>query len=105
MIRAWTKRVLVGCMLAGPYACVVSVEDGPIDEVGGASGGSNTSGSGGTSGASGAGAQGGSSGSMSMIGNGGTGGTDAVPTPVCTAEAGDAQDPCLSCIKTECCPE
>jgi len=110
MTRAWTKRILVGCLLTGLFACVVSVNDDPIDNLGGA-GGANVSGSSGASGASGAsgnagnGAEGGSAGSMSMVENGGTGGTDQVPAPVCTAEPGDAQDPCLSCIKQECCTE
>jgi hypothetical protein len=112
MTRAWTKRILVGCLLAGPIACVVSVNDDPLDEeVGGASGGSNVSGSSGSSGASGNGggggngAQGGSGGSLSMVENGGSGGASTAPAPVCTAEAGDAQDSCLSCIKRECCTE
>jgi hypothetical protein len=112
MTRAWTKRILVGCLLTGPFACVVSVDDGPIDgDVGGASGSSNVSGSSGTSGASGGGgnsgngAQGGSAGSLSMVENGGSGGSASAPAPVCTAEAGDAQDSCLSCIKQECCTE
>lgn len=112
MSRAWTKRILVGCLLTGPFACVVSVNDDPLDEVGGTSGSSNTSGSSGTSGTSGAsggggngGAQGGTGGSMSMVDNGGTGGSATAPAPVCTAEAGDAQDSCLSCIKQECCSQ
>jgi hypothetical protein len=108
MTRAWTKRILVGCLLTGPFACVVSVNDDPLDEVGGTSGGSSVSGSSGTSGAGGNGgngAQGGSAGSMTMVENGGTGGSNSVPAPVCTAEAGDAQDSCLRCIKQECCTE
>jgi hypothetical protein len=110
MTRAWTKRVLVGCFLAGPIACVVSTgDDGLIDEdVDGTSGSGNASGSGGSSGASGSGgssAQGGSGGSLSMVENGGSAGSTQVPTPVCTAEAGDATDACLSCIKAQCCSQ
>jgi hypothetical protein len=111
MIRAWTKRVLVGCFLAGPIACVVSVNDDPIDDdIDGTSGSTNSSGSGGSSGSSagtssgGSSAQGGSAGSLSMVENGGSGGAAPV-TAVCTAEAGDAADSCLSCIKQQCCTE
>ncbi|MEO8178680.1 MAG: hypothetical protein ABI895_07595 [Deltaproteobacteria bacterium] len=101
----------MGCLLTGAFACVVSVDDNLDDDVGGASGGSNVSGSSGSNGTSGAsgnagsGGQSGSGGSMSMVENGGTGGSTATPAPVCSAEAGDAEDPCLSCIKVECCPE
>jgi len=111
MTRAWTKRIFVGCLLTAPFACVVSVNDDPLDEVGGTSGSSNVSGSSGSSGTSGNGgnsgngAQGGNAGSMSMVENGGSGGSGQAPAPVCTAEAGDAQDACLSCIKQECCTE
>jgi len=110
MTRAWTKRILVVCLLTGAFGCVVSVGDDLDDNVGGASGGSNLAGSSGTSGTSGASGNAGSggqsgSGGMSMVENGGTGGSAATPTPVCSAEAGDAEDRCLSCIKVECCPE
>jgi hypothetical protein len=111
MIRAWTKRVLVGCFLAGPIACVLSTGDeGPIDDdIVGTSGSGNASGSGGsgTSGSSGTGGSsaGGSAGSLSMVENGGSGGSTQVSTPVCTAEAGDATDACLSCIKAQCCTQ
>jgi hypothetical protein len=95
--------------LAGPIACVVSTgEDANIDDdINGTSGSTNVSGSSGSgsSGAGGSGGQGGSGGSLSMVENGGTGGTTSVPTPVCTAEAGDAADPCLSCTKQQCCTE
>jgi len=111
MIRAWTKRVLVGCFLTGPIACVVSAGDGPIDDgIFGTSGSGNASGSGGSSGSGASGAagtsgQGGSAGSLSMVENGGSGGSGQVPTPVCTTEAGDATDACLSCIKAQCCTQ
>lgn len=108
MISAWTKRVLLGCCLALPIACVVSVgeDDGDIDDgLGGASGGTSIAGSGGSSaGSSSGGASGsaGSAGSMS-INNGGTGGSDIIDTPVCTEETED--DECTACIKQQCCTE
>lgn len=112
MARAWTYGVFAGCFLAGVVACTVSVnDDGPIDDIGGASGGTSVSGSGGSSGSSAgsssggssgsAAGQGGAAGSMSMVGNGGGAGSTSIPTPVCTAEAGD--DACLTCIKQKCC--
>lgn len=111
MARAWTNGVFAGCFLLGVIACTVSVnDDSPIDDIDdGASGGTSVSGSGGSSGGSGSGGsaagQGGAAGSMSMVGNGGNAGSSSVPTPVCTAEAGDAQDPCLACIKQQCCTQ
>lgn len=101
MISAWTKRFLLGCCLAWPVACVVSVgdDDDIDDDLPGASGGSSVAGSGGASGSSGSG---GSAGSMSVT-NGGTGGSDTIATPVCTDEAED--DACLTCIKQQCCTE
>lgn len=108
MTSAWTKRFLLGCCLAWPVACVVSVGDDDIEEgLPGASGGTSRAGSGGSSGASGStGSSGnagnaGNAGSMSMIGGGGTGGNEALPTPVCSAETAD--DECLTCIKQQCC--
>jgi hypothetical protein len=113
MTTAWTKRILVGCCLALPVACVVTVDDDPIDENIGGTSGSTNNGSGGSSGTSNSSGgmggssagQGGTAGSMSMIGNGGGGGSDQVPAPVCTAEAGDDMDACLRCIKAQCCTE
>jgi hypothetical protein len=100
--------------LAGVVACTVSVnDDSAIDDIGdGASGGTSVSGSGGSSGSSAgsssggsAAGQGGAAGSMSMVENGGSAGSSSIPTPVCTTEAGDAQDPCLTCIKQQCCTQ
>jgi hypothetical protein len=115
MISAWTRRFLLGCCLAAPIACVVSVgEDDDIDDgLPGGAGGTSRAGSGGSSGSSGTGNTAGSAGSMSIVGNGGEGnggegnggegGSDSIDTPVCTAETGD--DECLTCIKQQCCTE
>src|SRR6476620_3763586 len=111
MARAWTYGVLAGCFVAGVGACTVSVnDDAPIDNIDGAAGGTNVSGSGSSSGSSAgsssggsAAGQGGAAGSMSMVENGGGAGSTSIPTPVCTAETGD--DPCLTCIKQQCCTQ
>ncbi|HEU4583151.1 MAG TPA: hypothetical protein VFS67_33050 [Polyangiaceae bacterium] len=100
--------------MAGVFACTVTVDDSPIDDINdGASGGTSVSGSGGSSGSSAgsssggssgsAGGQSGAAGSMSMVENGGSGGSGSLPTPVCTAETGD--DACLTCIKQQCCTQ
>jgi hypothetical protein len=105
---------LAGCFLAGVFACTVTVDDSPLDDIDdGAAGGTSVSGSGGSSGSSAGSSSGGSSGSaagqggdagaMSMVENGGSGGNASIPTPVCTAETGD--DACLTCIKQQCCTE
>lgn len=108
MISAWTKRFLLGCCLALPIACVVSVgeDDGDIDDgLGGASGGTSVAGSGGSSAGSSSGGSSGNAGSAGSmgIGNAGMGGSDSIPTPVCTDEAED--DECLTCIKQQCCTQ
>lgn len=102
MITAWTKGLFLACAVALPVACVVSVNDDPIDGDagdGGDAGNASAQGGGGSGGGSS-----GSGGSMSGSGgDGGTGGSAVFPTPVCTAEAGD--DACITCLKQQCCDE
>ena len=111
MTRAWTGTVLVGLCVAWALGCEVSVNDGrldPIDETGGTGGTSaGSSGTGGSSGSAGSAGQGGSAGdgNAGTAGTGGSAGTGEVFTTTCDAEAGDAQDPCLVCIKQQCCTE
>jgi hypothetical protein len=96
----------MGCCLALPVACVVSVgeDDDDIDDgLGGASGGTSVAGSGGSSAGSNSGGASGSSGSAGSAGSAGMGGSDSIPAPVCTDESGD--DECLTCIKQQCCTE
>src|SRR5688572_25299483 len=98
MITAWTKGLFLACAVALPVACVVSVNDDPIDGDagdGGDAGNASAQGGGGSGGGSS-----GSGGSMSGSGgDGGTGGSAVFPTPVCTAEAGD--DACITCLKQQ----
>jgi len=113
MTRAWTGTVLVGLCMMWPLACEVSVNNGPIDPIGETGGtGGTSSGSSGTGGSSGSSGSSGSAGSAGQGGNagdsggtGGSAGTGEVFTTTCDAEAGDEQDPCLVCIKQQCCTE
>ncbi len=103
MTTAWTKGIALGLLL-GPLGCDVSVGDGPIDGFGGDGGSAGSAGASGSAGAGEAGSagsagDGGGAGSNS----GGAGGSDALPPPTCNEEAGDDDEPCIQCLKQECC--
>ena len=103
MTTAWTRGIAVG-LLAWPLGCEVHVNDGPLDGDAGFGGSAGLGGSAGSSGSSGQGGAG--AGGMSGSGGvGGSGGSTAFPAPTCSPESADANDPCVQCLKQECCSE
>ena len=117
MTRAWTGTALVGLCVMWAFACEVSVNDGPldpIDETGGTGGtAAGTGGSSGSAGSAGSAGQGGTAGESNAgaagtagtAGTAGSAGSGEVYTTTCEPEADDDQDPCLVCIKQQCCTE
>jgi hypothetical protein len=87
-------------------ACVVTVDDGDDDDIGGrggsaARGGSSTSG--GSSANGGTSTPGGSGGESGGSGDGDSG--VVFPAPTCEPEDGDELDECIQCFKRNCCSE
>lgn len=103
MTTAWTRGIAFG-LLAWPLAgCEVRVTD-DLDGVGGVAG-SFSGGNGGTAGSSAGQGGGGGGGVSGSAGGGGVGGTAPFPTPTCDAEAEDAGDACVQCLKQACCTQ
>jgi len=102
-MTAWTKAIALGLLLC-PFGCEVHVDGGNPDlgyggdyvDYGGSGGVS------GNAGRSGEAGRGGQSGSGGTAANAGAGGMSFI-TPTCSAEAGDANDECVRCLKAQCC--